>query len=203
MASTSETYGDPLVTPQPESYWDNGNPIGLRGVYDEAKRFAEALVTAYHRHHAVDTRITRIFNIYGPRMRPLDGRVVSKFIIQGLKGESLTVYGSGEQTRSFCYVEDEIDGLNRLLMAPDTEAVHLPVNIGNPDEMTVLKIARKIIELTGSSSNIVFKELPADDPRIRRPDIKKAKKLLNWTPKTRLEDGLRRSIPYFRTYLDR
>ncbi len=203
MASTSETYGDPLVNPQPESYWGNVNPIGLRGVYDEAKRFAEALVMAYHRYHAVDTRIARIFNTYGPRMRPHDGRVVSNFIIQALKGEPLTVYGSGEQTRSFCYEKDEIDGLIRLLMAPDTEAVHLPVNIGNPAEMTVIEVARKIVELTGSSSNIVFKELPADDPKVRRPDIIKAQELLNWKPKTSLEDGLRRTIAHFRAILGR
>ena len=197
MASTSETYGDPLVNPQPESYWGNVNPIGLRGVYDEAKRFAEALVMAYHRYHGVDTRIARIFNTYGPRMRAHDGRVVSNFIIQALKGESLTVYGSGEQTRSFCYVEDEIDGLVRLLMAPDTDDIHLPVNIGNPDEMTVLDIARKIIELTGSSSSIVFIKLPEDDPKVRRPDISKAKNLLKWSPKTSLEEGLRRTIAHF------
>ncbi len=197
MASTSETYGDPLVNPQPESYWGNVNPIGLRGVYDEAKRFAEALVMAYHRYHGVDTRIARIFNTYGPRMRAHDGRVVSNFIIQALKGESLTVYGSGGQTRSFCYVEDEIEGLVRLLMAPDTDDIHLPVNIGNPDEMTVLDIARKIIELTGSSSSIVFNNLPEDDPKVRRPDISKAENLLKWSPKIPLEEGLRRTIAYF------
>ncbi|MBN2321665.1 MAG: SDR family oxidoreductase [Acidobacteria bacterium] len=202
MASTSETYGDPLVNPQPESYWGNVNPIGLRGVYDEAKRFAEALVMAYHRTHGVNTRIARIFNTYGPRMRAHDGRVVSNFIIQALKGESLTVYGSGKQTRSFCYVEDEIDGLIRLLMAPDTDDIHLPVNIGNPDEMTVLDIARKIIELTGSSSKFVFEKLPQDDPKIRQPDITKAKTLLNWSPKTHMEEGLRCTIAYFKEKLN-
>ena len=154
MASTSETYGDPLVNPQPESYWGNVNPIGSRGVYDEAKRFAEALVMAYYRYHGVDTRIARIFNTYGPRMRPHDGRVVSNFIVQALKGEPLTVYGSGEQTRSFCFVEDEVEGLIRLLMVPNAEDVHLPVNIGNPHELTVLEIAEKIIELSGSNSRI-------------------------------------------------
>jgi dTDP-glucose 4,6-dehydratase len=202
MASTSETYGDPLVSPQPESYWGNVNPIGLRGVYDEAKRFAEAFVMAYHRYHGVDTRIARIFNTYGPRMRAHDGRVVSNFIIQALKGESLTVYGSGEQTRSFCYVEDEVDGVIRLLMAPDTDDIHLPVNIGNPDEMTVLDVARKIIELTGSSSNIVFNKLPEDDPKVRRPDISKAENLLKWSPITPLEEGLRRTIAHFREKLN-
>lgn len=202
MASTSETYGDPLVNPQPESYWGNVNPIGLRGVYDEAKRFAEALVMAYHRYHGVDTRIARIFNTYGPRMRPHDGRVVSNFIIQALKGKPLTVYGSGKQTRSFCYVEDQIDGLIRLLMREESEDIHSPVNIGNPDEMTVLDIARKIIELTGSQSDIVFENLPEDDPKIRRPDIAKAAKLLKWSPKISLEEGLRRTIDHFRAKLN-
>jgi len=202
MASTSETYGDPLVNPQPESYWGNVNPIGLRGVYDEAKRFAEALVMAYHRYHDVDTRIARIFNTYGPRMRSHDGRVVSNFIIQALKGKPLTVYGSGKQTRSFCYVEDQIDGLIRLLMREESEDIHSPVNIGNPDEMTVLDIARKIIELTGSQSDIVFENLPEDDPKIRRPDIAKAEKLLKWSPKISLEEGLRRTIDHFRAKLN-
>jgi dTDP-glucose 4,6-dehydratase len=198
MASTSETYGDPLINPQPETYWGNVNPIGLRGVYDEAKRFAEALVMAYHRYHGVDTRIARIFNTYGPRMRPHDGRVVSNFIVQALNGEPLTVYGKGDQTRSFCYVEDEIDGLVRLLMAPDTEGIHQPVNIGNPHEMTVLEIARKVIELTGSSSDIVFEKLPEDDPKVRRPDITLAGKLLGWSPRIGLEEGLRRTIAHFK-----
>ncbi len=198
MASTSETYGDPLVNPQPESYWGNVNPIGYRGVYDEAKRFAEALVMAYHRYHGVDTRIARIFNTYGPRMRPLDGRVVSNLIVQALKGETLTVYGTGEQTRSFCFVEDQIEGLVRLLMAPESEDIHLPVNIGNPHELTVLEIAEKIIRLTGSSSRIVFEPLPEDDPKVRRPDISRANRMLDWSPKISLEEGLRRTIEYFR-----
>jgi dTDP-glucose 4,6-dehydratase len=202
MASTSETYGDPQVNPQPESYWGNVNPIGLRGVYDEAKRFAEALVMAYHRYHGVDTRIARIFNTYGPRMRPHDGRVVSNFIVQALRGEPLTVFGKGDQTRSFCYVDDEIDGLVRLLLAPDTEDVHTPVNIGNPHELTVLEIAQKIIELTGSDSEIVFEPLPEDDPKIRRPDIARAKRLLGWSPKIQLEDGLRRTIEHFKNKLN-
>jgi dTDP-glucose 4,6-dehydratase len=202
MASTSETYGDPQVNPQPESYWGNVNPIGLRGVYDEAKRFAEALVMAYHRYHGIDTRIARIFNTYGPRMRPHDGRVVSNFIVQALRGEPLTVFGKGDQTRSFCYVDDEIDGLVKLLLAPDTEDVHTPVNIGNPHELTVLEIAQKIIELTGSDSEIVFEPLPEDDPKIRRPDIARAKRLLGWSPKIQLEDGLRRTIEHFKNKLN-
>jgi dTDP-glucose 4,6-dehydratase len=201
MASTSETYGDPLVNPQPETYWGNVNPIGLRGVYDEAKRFAEALVMAYHRYHGVDTRIARIFNTYGPRMRPHDGRVVSNFIVQALRGESLTVYGKGDQTRSFCYVDDEIDGLVKLLMASDSDQIHLPVNIGNPHESTVLEIAEKIIELTGSASKIVFEPLPEDDPRVRRPDITRAAQLLEWSPKISLDEGLSRTIDYFRSTL--
>jgi dTDP-glucose 4,6-dehydratase len=199
MASTSETYGDPLVNPQPESYWGNVNPIGLRGVYDEAKRFAEALVMAYHRYHGVDTRIARIFNTYGPRMRPHDGRVVSNFIVQALSGDPLTVYGKGDQTRSFCYVDDEIDGLIKLLLAPDSDEIHTPVNLGNPHESTVLQIAQKVIELTGSASKIVFESLPEDDPRVRRPDIARATGLLNWTPKISLEEGLSRTIEYFRS----
>ncbi len=203
MASTSETYGDPLVNPQPETYWGNVNPIGLRGVYDEAKRFAEALVMAYHRYHSVDTRIARIFNTYGPRMRPHDGRVVSNFIVQSLQGKPLTVYGKGDQTRSFCYVEDEVEGLVRLLMAPNSEDVHLPVNIGNPQELTVLQIAEKIIEITGSRSRIVFEPLPEDDPKVRRPDITRAKQLLDWTPKISLENGLSRTIEYFRSKLEK
>jgi len=202
MASTSETYGDPLVNPQPETYWGNVNPIGLRGVYDEAKRFAEALVMAYHRYHGVDTRIARIFNTYGPRMRPSDGRVVSNFIVQALNGNPLTVYGSGRQTRSFCYVDDEIEGLVRLLLAPESEEIHHPINIGNPRETTVLEIADKIIELTGSSGGILHQDLPADDPRVRRPDISLAGKLLDWSPETGLKEGLRRTIDYFRNRRD-
>jgi dTDP-glucose 4,6-dehydratase len=201
MASTSETYGDPLVNPQPETYWGNVNPIGYRGVYDEAKRFAEALVMAYQRYHGVDTRIARIFNTYGPRMRPHDGRVVSNFIVQALEGKPLTVYGKGDQTRSFCYVDDEIDGLVKLLMAPNSEEIHFPVNIGNPHELTVLKIAEKVIELTGSASKIVFEPLPEDDPRVRRPEITRAISLLDWKPKIPLEEGLSRTIDHFRSKL--
>ena len=199
MASTSETYGDPLVNQQPESYWGNVNPIGLRGVYDEAKRFAEAMVMAYHRTHGIDVRIARIFNTYGPRMRPHDGRVVSNFIVQALDGKPLTVYGKGEQTRSFCYVEDEVLGLVKLLMAPDSEEIHLPVNIGNPQELTVMEIAQKILALTSSSSSIVFEPLPEDDPKVRRPDTTRAQKLLGWRPAVPLEEGLRRTITYFKT----
>ncbi len=198
LASTSETYGDPLVNPQPESYWGNVNPIGLRGVYDEAKRFAEAITMAYHRTHGVDTRIARIFNTYGPRMRPHDGRVVSNFIVQALEGRPLTIYGSGEQTRSFCFVADEVKGLLRLLMAPATAEVHTPVNIGNPQELTVLEIAKKVLALTGSSSSIVFEALPADDPKVRRPDITRAHELLEWNPFVSLEEGLTRTIAYFK-----
>ncbi len=198
LASTSETYGDPLVNPQPETYWGNVNPIGLRGVYDEAKRFAEALVMAYHRSHGVDTRIVRIFNTYGPRMRLCDGRVVSNFIVQALQGLPLTVYGKGEQTRSFCYVEDEVDGIIRLLMSPDTDDIHNPVNIGNPHELTVLEIAEKIIELTGSDSRVSYAPLPEDDPKVRRPDISRAEVLLGWSPKIPLVDGLIRTIEHFR-----
>ncbi len=201
FASTSEVYGDPLVNPQPESYWGNVNPIGVRGVYDEAKRFAEALVMAYHRYHGVDTRIARIFNTYGPRMRPRDGRVVSNFIVQALRGENLTVYGTGAQTRSFCFVDDEIDGLARLLLAPESDDVHLPVNIGNPHELTVLEIAETILRLSGSSSRIVFEPLPEDDPKVRRPDISRARHLLGWEPRVALEEGLRRTIEYFRSAL--
>jgi dTDP-glucose 4,6-dehydratase len=203
MASTSETYGDPLVNPQPETYWGNVNPIGLRGVYDEAKRFAEALTMAYHRYHGVDTRIARIFNTYGPRMRPHDGRVVSNFIVQALKGEPLTVYGKGEQTRSFCYVDDEIVGLAKLMMAPNFKDIHLPVNIGNPHELTVLEIAEKIIEITHSASTIVFEPLPEDDPKVRRPDITRANQLLGWNPQISIEDGLGRTIDYFKSKLRR
>jgi dTDP-glucose 4,6-dehydratase len=197
LASTSEVYGDPLVRPQPEDYWGNVNPIGPRGVYDEAKRFAEAMTMAYHRYHGLKTRIVRIFNTYGPRMRLLDGRVVPNFIMQALRGEPLTVYGEGQQTRSFQYVDDLVTGLNQLLHAN----YHLPVNIGNPNEMTVLDFAKKIIDLTGSTSTIVFKPLPEDDPQVRQPDISKAKELLGWEPKVNLELGLKRTIEYFRSKL--
>jgi dTDP-glucose 4,6-dehydratase len=197
LASTSEVYGDPLVRPQSEDYWGNVNPIGPRGVYDEAKRFAEAMTMAYHRYHGLKTRIVRIFNTYGPRMRLLDGRVVPNFIMQALRGEPLTVYGEGQQTRSFQYVDDLVAGLNKLLHAN----YHLPVNIGNPNEMTVLEFAKKIIELTGSKSTIIFKPLPEDDPQVRQPDISKAKELLGWEPKVNLEVGLQKTIEYFRSKL--
>ena len=195
LASTSEVYGDPLVHPQPESYWGNVNPVGPRGVYDEAKRFAEALTMAYHRYHALDTRIVRIFNTFGPRMRPHDGRVVSNFIRQALRGEPLTVYGDGSQTRSFCYVSDLIDGIYRLLMSNEVQ----PTNIGNPFEMTVLQFAQVIKKLTGTSAPIEFRPLPEDDPKIRRPDITKARTLLGWEPHVPLEVGIARTIDYFRT----
>ena len=198
LASTSEVYGDPLVHPQPESYWGNVNPIGPRGVYDEAKRFAEAMTMAYHRHHGVDTRIIRIFNTYGPRMRPRDGRVVSNFIVQALLKEPLTVYGDGSQTRSFCYVSDEIEGIYQLFMRGDNE----PTNIGNPDEYTVRQLAEIIVELTGTSSEIVYRELPIDDPKVRRPDITKARTQLGWEPKVPVREGVARTIEYFRALMD-
>ncbi len=193
LASTSEVYGDPLINPQPESYWGNVNPIGPRGVYDEAKRFAEAITMAYHRFHNVDTKIVRIFNTYGERMRKEDGRAIPNFINQALYDRPITVYGNGSQTRSFCYVSDLADGIYRLLMSRE----HGPVNIGNPNEMTLLALARTIIKLTGSGRRIVFKPLPIDDPKVRRPDITKAKKLLKWQPKVGLEEGLARTINYF------
>ena len=195
LASTSEVYGDPLVHPQPETYWGNVNPIGPRGVYDEAKRFAEAMTMAYQRAHGVDTRIVRIFNTYGERMRPRDGRVVPALIGQALAGEPMTVFGDGSQTRSFCYVSDLIDGIYRLLLSSET----LPVNIGNPAELSVLEFARTIQRLTGTRSEIAFRPLPVDDPRVRQPDIAKARARLNWEPKVELEEGLRRTIEYFRT----
>src|SRR5688572_27916975 len=197
LASTSEVYGDPLVRPQNEDYWGNVNPIGPRGVYDEAKRYAEAMTMAYHRYHGLNTRIVRIFNTYGPRMRMRDGRVVPNFITQALKGEPLTVYGEGEQTRSFQYVDDLVAGLHKLLESNE----NLPVNIGNPHEMTVLEFAKKIIELTGSKSPIVHKPLPQDDPQVRQPDITKARKVLGWEPKVALEQGLVETIAYFREKL--
>ena len=199
LASTSEVYGDPQVRPQSEEYWGNVNPIGPRGVYDEAKRFAEAMTMAYHRYHGLNTRIVRIFNTYGPRMRVRDGRVVPNFIMQALKGEPLTVYGQGQQTRSFQYVDDLVAGLNKLLTADH----HLPVNLGNPHEMTVLDFAKIIIQLTGSKSEIVFKPLPEDDPQVRQPDISKAKRILGWEPQVEVEEGLRRTIPWFREELRR
>jgi dTDP-glucose 4,6-dehydratase len=215
LASTSEVYGDPEVHPQSETYWGHVNPVGPRGVYDEAKRFAEAMTMAYHRYHGLDTRIARIFNTYGPRMRPDDGRVVSNFIVQALKGEPLTVYGEGDQTRSFAYVDDLIDGILRLLLHEDTgpsasadspdqndpRDIHLPVNIGNPDEFTVAELAEKVLALTHSRSPIEFSPLPVDDPKVRRPDITRACQLLGWKPEVSLEEGLERTIPYFRQSL--
>lgn len=197
LASTSEVYGDPLVHPQSEDYWGNVNPIGPRGVYDEAKRFAEALTMAYHRVHGVDTRIARIFNTYGPRMRLDDGRVVPNFIGQALRGEPLTVYGDGSQTRSFCYSDDLIEGIYRLLLSTETE----PVNLGNPAEMTILEFAHRINEAVGSKAGVVFKPLPADDPKRRQPDITRARRILGWEPRISLDEGLRHTIAYFRTQL--
>ena len=194
LASTSECYGDPLVHPQTEDYWGNVNPIGPRGVYDEAKRFAEAMTMAYHRYHNVDTKIVRIFNTYGPRMRLRDGRVVPAFVGQALRGEPLTVFGEGNQTRSFCYVSDLIEGIYRLSQSD----YHEPVNIGNPTEFTILEFAKLIIRITGSKSKIEYKPLPVDDPKQRRPDISRARKLLDWEPKVKLEEGLKKSIEYFR-----
>src|SRR5213083_1816709 len=194
LASTSEVYGDPLVHPQKEDYWGNVNPIGPRGVYDEAKRFAEAITMAYHRTHGVATRIVRIFNTHGPRMRLNDGRVVPNFISQALRGEPLTVYGDGSQTRSFCYVSDLVEGIVRLLRSDYTG----PVNCGNPTEVTIHQFARTIIRLAGSRSAVVFRPLPEDDPRVRQPDITKARTLLGWEPRVALEDGLRRTIDFFR-----
>ena len=195
LASTSEVYGDPLVHPQPESYWGNVNPIGPRGVYDEAKRFAEAMTMAYHRFHGVDTRIVRIFNTYGPRMRPRDGRVVSNFIVQALNNEPLTIYGDGSQTRSFCFMDDEIDGIYRLFNNGDSA----PTNIGNPVEYTVKQLAEIVVELTGTASPIVYKPLPEDDPKVRQPDITRARAMLGWEPKVDVREGVRRTIAFFRT----
>ena len=199
LASTSEVYGDPLIHPQPESYWGNVNPVGPRGVYDEAKRFAEALTMAYHRFHGLDTRIVRIFNTYGPRMRPSDGRVVSNFIVQALKGNPLTLYGDGSQTRSFCYVEDEVEGLYRLFMHGDAN----PTNIGNPIEFTVRQLAELVLEVTGSSSQIEERPLPEDDPMVRQPDITRAREMLDWEPRVELREGLERTIAYFRELHER
>jgi dTDP-glucose 4,6-dehydratase len=198
LASTSEVYGDPLIHPQKEDYWGNVNPVGPRGVYDEAKRFAEAMTMAYHRFHRVDTRIVRIFNTYGERMRLNDGRVVPAFVSQALRGEPLTVFGDGSQTRSFCYVSDLIEGIYRLLMSDEID----PVNIGNPAELTVLEFAETILRITGSQAPIEFRPLPEDDPKVRRPDITRARTLLDWEPKVPLEDGLRRTVDYFRKKVD-
>ena len=219
LASTSEVYGDPLVNPQPETYWGNVNPISPRGVYDEAKRFAEAMTMAFHRYHGVDTRIVRIFNTFGPRMRPHDGRVVSSFIVQALQGKPLSVFGDGRQTRSFCYVDDLARGIISLLMldsdktseqrmdrkflisgntGAEMASMHEPVNIGNPRELTVMEIAKLVLELSRSSSQITHHPLPADDPKVRRPDISRARALLNWEPQVSLEDALLHTIDYFK-----
>ena len=197
LASTSEVYGDPLVHPQPETYWGNVNPVGIRGVYDEAKRYAEAMTMAYHRHHALDVRIVRIFNSYGPLMRPDDGRAVSNFLVQALRGDPLTVYGDGRQSRSFCYVDDEVRGFLALL---DSD-VRGPVNIGNPAEFTIRQLAELAIEVTGSSSTIVHEPLPVDDPTQRQPDLTRATELLGWAPTVSLRDGLDRTADYFRSVL--
>jgi dTDP-glucose 4,6-dehydratase len=221
LASTSEVYGDPQVSPQSEAYWGNVNPISPRGVYDEAKRFAEAMTMAYHRYHGVDTRIVRIFNTYGPRMRPHDGRVVSNFIVQALGGKPLTVFGTGSQTRSFCYVDDLVEGITRLLLVLSDrtpaqrtdrqsflykgesigETMHEPINLGNPHELTVLEIAKKVQVMVGNHAQLEFKPLPADDPKVRCPDIRRAKELLGWEPKVGLDEGLKWTIEYFRKKL--
>ena len=197
LASTSEVYGDPLVHPQEEGYYGNVNPIGFRGVYDEAKRFAEAITMAYHRYHSVETRIVRIFNTYGPRMRPDDGRALPTFAMQSLKNEDITIFGDGSQTRSFCYVSDLVDGIYKLLFSDEIE----PVNIGNPDEITIKEFANELIKLTKCKSKIIFEDLPQNDPKVRQPNIEKAKKLLNWIPKVNREEGLKITIEYFKTLL--
>jgi dTDP-glucose 4,6-dehydratase len=199
LASTSEVYGDPLVHPQREDYWGNVNPVGPRGVYDEAKRFAEAMTMAYHRYHGLDTRIVRIFNTFGERMRMNDGRAIPNFLRQALTGEPLTISGDGSQTRSFCYVSDLVDGIWRLMQAP----VHEPVNLGNPHEMTLLDLAKRILRLTGSPSRIVFQPLPQDDPRVRQPDITRARTLLGWEPRVDVDEGLGKTIEWFRSVLRR
>jgi dTDP-glucose 4,6-dehydratase len=196
-ASTSECYGDPLVHPQPEDYWGNVNPVGPRSVYDEAKRYAEALVMAYHRTHGLNTHLIRIFNTYGPRLRPGDGRVISNFMMQALRGEALTVYGEGHQTRSFCYVDDLIEGMVRLSRSDE----HLPVNIGNPNEFTILECAQAVLKATGSKSELRFAPLPQDDPARRQPDITRARSLLGWEPQIALADGLKKSLPFFQSTL--
>jgi dTDP-glucose 4,6-dehydratase len=197
IASTSEVYGDPLEHPQKETYWGNVNPVGPRGVYDEAKRFAEAMTVAYHRYHGVDAKIVRIFNTYGPRMRVNDGRAVPAFVSQALRGEDITVFGDGQQTRSLCYVSDLVDGVIRMMLSD----VNDPVNIGNPHELTIEEIARTIVRMIGSSSQIVYRPLPTDDPRVRKPDITRARTLLGWEPTVTLEQGLERTIEYFRKKL--
>ncbi len=195
--STSECYGDPLVHPQPESYWGNVNPIGPRSVYDEAKRFSEALIMAYHRYYGVNTHMVRIFNTYGPRLQIRDGRVISNFVAQALRGEDLTIYGDGKQTRSFCYVSDQVDGILKLSRSEE----HLPVNIGNPEEFTMLQCAEEILKITGSASKISFQPLPPDDPKQRKPDITKAKSILGWSPKVNLQQGLALTLPWFKENL--
>jgi dTDP-glucose 4,6-dehydratase len=197
LASTSEVYGDPMIHPQPETYWGNVNPVGSRGVYDEAKRFGEAMTMAYQRYHGVQTRIVRIFNTYGPRMRIHDGRAIPEFVSQALRGDDITVFGTGSQTRSVCYVDDLIEGIYRLLLSEEP----LPVNIGNPDEISMLDLAKEIIDLTGSKSRIVFKELPEDDPKVRKPDTSKAERVLNWHAKVNRREGLIKTIEYFRRNL--
>lgn len=197
VASTSEVYGDPLVHPQPETYWGNVNPVGPRGVYDEAKRFMESMTMAYHHFHQLDTRIVRIFNTYGPRMRLHDGRALPSFMTQALQGDDITVYGDGSQTRSFCYVDDLIEGIYRLLLSDHSQ----PVNIGNPDEISLIQFAQEILDITGSSSRIRFEPLPQDDPKQRQPDISQAEKLLDWKPKTQRREGLIKTLDYFRTAL--
>lgn len=197
LASTSEVYGDPLVHPQPEDYWGNVNPVGLRGVYDEAKRFAEAMTMAYHRYHGVDVRIVRIFNTYGPRMRLDDGRALPTFMTQALRGEPITVYGDGSQTRSFQYIDDLVEGIYRLLISDYVG----PVNIGNPEEISIWEFAKEIVELTGSNSEIIFKPLPADDPKVRQPDISLARRVLGWEPKVNRREGLQRTLEYFKQRL--
>ncbi|MDF1694595.1 MAG: SDR family oxidoreductase [Saprospiraceae bacterium] len=200
IASTSEVYGDPLVNPQPEEYWGNVNPIGPRGVYDEAKRFQEAITMAYHNYHGLETRIVRIFNTYGPRMRVNDGRALPAFFSQAIENKDITVFGDGKQTRAFCYVDDLVEGIYRLLLSD----YHLPVNIGNPDEISILQAANEVVELVnGSTSKIVFKGLPKDDPKVRRPDITKAKEILGWTPKVDRMEGLAKTYEYFKKKLDK
>ncbi|MFQ5961657.1 MAG: UDP-glucuronic acid decarboxylase family protein [Candidatus Methylomirabilales bacterium] len=199
LASTSEVYGDPEVNPQPESYWGHVNPVGPRSVYDEAKRYAEAITMAYHHVHHLKVRIARIFNTYGPRMRLNDGRALPNFMTQALKGEPITVYGGGSQTRSFCFVSDLVEGIYRLLLSDENE----PVNLGNPEEVTILQMAREIIEVTGSHSDITFNPLPRDDPKVRRPDITKAKQCLGWEPRVSRLEGLKRTLPYFQSILKR
>ncbi|MDA3860346.1 MAG: SDR family oxidoreductase [Melioribacteraceae bacterium] len=198
IASTSEVYGDPEIHPQSEDYWGNVNPIGPRGVYDEAKRFSEAMTMAYHRYHGVETRIVRIFNTYGPRMRLNDGRALPAFVSQALKGEDITIFGDGSQTRSFCYVDDLVDGIFKLLMSKETN----PVNIGNPEEITIKQFAEEVKKLIGSKSEIVYKDLPTDDPKVRRPDITRAKTILGWEPKVNRSEGLKRTLEYFRNKVE-